>query len=67
MTGIESGKDVYKMAEQEMGCKLDKNHPYFRERALKAMSEQQLAGDLVDKEELAIPKQANTSQVRLLA
>ena len=48
---------------QEMGYKLDKSHAYFRERALRELSEQQLAGDLVEKQDLAIPEEAGSSQV----
>ncbi len=48
---------------QEMGYKLDKGHPYFKERALRELSEQQLAGDLVEKEALAIPEEKGSSQV----
>lgn len=48
---------------QEMGYKLDKSHAYFKERALRELSEQQLAGDLVEKEDLAIPEEAGSSQV----
>lgn len=48
---------------QEMGCRLDKSHAYFKERALRELSEQQLAGDLVEKEDLAIPEEGGSSQV----
>lgn len=51
---------------QEMGCKADKSHPYFKEKALKELSEQQLAGDHVEKEQLAIPKEGGSSHVRCL-
>ena len=48
---------------QEMGCRLDKSHAYFKERALRELSEQQLAGDLVEKKDLAIPEEGGSSQV----
>ena len=48
---------------QEMGYKLDKSHAYFKEKALRELSEQQLAGDLVEKEDLAIPEEGGPSQV----
>lgn len=48
-----------------MGCKAEKSHPYFKQKALKDLSEQHLAGDLVEKDTLAIPTEHSNAQARL--
>lgn len=50
-------------AVQEMGCKMDHDHAYMKGKELKELSEHQQAGDSVDKEQLAIPRERNDSKV----
>jgi len=52
-------------AWQEMGAKLDKSHPYVKQKALDALAQQQLAGDTVEKQDLAIPEEQNQPQETL--
>jgi hypothetical protein len=52
-----------KLGAQEMGGKLDPSHHYSKQKALEAMTQQQLAGDFVEKGDLAVPKERSQAQV----
>ena len=51
---------------QEMGCRMDESHPYARQKALEALSEQTLTGDTVQKRALAVPSDGGSSQVSIV-
>lgn len=53
------------VAWQEMGGKLDPSHHYSKQKALEAMTQQQLAGDFVEKGDLAVPKERSQAQETL--
>lgn len=49
---------------EQMEAKLDASHPYVRQRALEALSEQQLTSGSVDREALAVPAEKDAQEVR---
>lgn len=51
---------------EEMGCALDESHAFVKKQALDALSERQLAGEQIDREALANPKDSDASQVFIL-
>ena len=48
---------------EEMGCQLDDSHAFVKQKALDALSERQLAGEQINKEEFAKPEENAAPQV----